>query len=301
MFDWGDLKYFLMTARAGSTLRAAQKLGVSQTTVARRIDSLEKALALRLFDRNRDGYRLSEAGSTILALAEGVQDDAEKLEREAAAYSRQFAGVVRVASVVHIADEILTPLVAEFMERYPDIRIELIGKDYDLDLVRPEIAITVYSAGDVFEPQTILRKLAEGSWAAYCSRSYAEKHGKPAGADGLEGHFIVGAEWPLMRIAAVAWFAEAARPHAVRTTSSTLSNTVAAIRSGHGIGVLPLARAVRYPDLVPCFEIPDSSYGIYFLIRESVRDVPRVKAFTEFVLARAPEIKAILEKAPAEN
>ena len=60
MYDWGDLKVFIAVARAGSTLAAARELGVNQTTVARRIAALEEALAVRLFDRHQDGYRLSE-------------------------------------------------------------------------------------------------------------------------------------------------------------------------------------------------------------------------------------------------
>ena len=64
MFDWNDLKAFLAVARGGSTLGAAKALGINQTTVARRIESLEADLSLKLFERGQSGSRLTERRST---------------------------------------------------------------------------------------------------------------------------------------------------------------------------------------------------------------------------------------------
>ena len=65
MYDWGDLRFLLATARTGSTSAAASELGVNQTTVARRIASLEAHLGVPLFERRQDGYRLTEAGAAL--------------------------------------------------------------------------------------------------------------------------------------------------------------------------------------------------------------------------------------------
>ena len=107
MYDWGDLKFFLATARRGSTLAAARELGVNQTTIARRIAALETALSLRLFERNRDGYRLTEAGAAILAQAERVASEAETVERLVAQGKRDLAGVIRVTTPEIFADVVL--------------------------------------------------------------------------------------------------------------------------------------------------------------------------------------------------
>ena len=64
MFDWNDLKYFLAVARHGSTLAAAKALGLSQSTVHRRLDELQKRLGGRLVTRRQTGYRLTELGAT---------------------------------------------------------------------------------------------------------------------------------------------------------------------------------------------------------------------------------------------
>jgi DNA-binding transcriptional LysR family regulator len=69
MFDWNDLRFFLTVARAGNTLAASRELRVSQTTVARRIEALEAALGLELFDKRRTGYVPTETARSLLACA----------------------------------------------------------------------------------------------------------------------------------------------------------------------------------------------------------------------------------------
>ena len=63
--DWTDVRHFLALARTGSVRAAGSELGVSHSTVARRVEALEERLAARLFDRSRDGYTLTAAGARI--------------------------------------------------------------------------------------------------------------------------------------------------------------------------------------------------------------------------------------------
>ena len=71
--DWDDVRHFLALARLGSVRAAGASLGVSHSTVARRVEALEERLSARLFDRNRDGYCLTEAGKHMLPGAERVE------------------------------------------------------------------------------------------------------------------------------------------------------------------------------------------------------------------------------------
>src|SRR5262245_38207480 len=80
MFDWNDLRAFLAVAKEGSTLAASRSLGVNQTTVARRLEDLERALGLKLFERGQAGSRLTEAGAALL-------DEARRVERGAEAFA----------------------------------------------------------------------------------------------------------------------------------------------------------------------------------------------------------------------
>src|SRR5215470_16546595 len=127
MYDWSDLRIFLAAARARSMLSAAGELGVNQSTVTRRIAALEAALAIRLFHRNRDGCRLSEAGQSLLAQAERVAAEAETFEHMVAQRKRNFSGVIRATTLETVANLFLTPLLSEFIDLYPAIRVELIA------------------------------------------------------------------------------------------------------------------------------------------------------------------------------
>jgi DNA-binding transcriptional LysR family regulator len=179
MFEWGDLRIFLAVARSGSTLAAARTLGVNQTTVARRVAALEAATGLRLFDRRQDGYRLSEDGSVLVAPAEKVEQAAAGLEQTVGQQRRHFGGVVRVTSTEMIANDILTPWIAEFMEVYPQIRVETIATERRLDLAGGEADIAIRSQKEPDDPGVVYRRLAPGAWALYCSRAYAERRGVP--------------------------------------------------------------------------------------------------------------------------
>ena len=72
--DWDDLKVFLALSRKGSARGAAQELGVSNSTVTRRIDDMEHKLQAHLFDRTPDGYRMTATGEQVLPTAEHVEE-----------------------------------------------------------------------------------------------------------------------------------------------------------------------------------------------------------------------------------
>ncbi|MEM7437027.1 MAG: LysR family transcriptional regulator, partial [Myxococcota bacterium] len=92
--DWNDVRYYLALARLGSVRAAGAKLGVSHSTVARRVEALEARLAARLFDRNRDGYTLTDAGRRMLSRAERVEKEMLALERDLVGQDERLAGPV---------------------------------------------------------------------------------------------------------------------------------------------------------------------------------------------------------------
>ena len=73
MFDWNDLKYFLAVARHHSTIAAGKSLGLSQSTVQRRLSELERAIGQPLVKRHPSGYRLTKFGEDLLPHAERIE------------------------------------------------------------------------------------------------------------------------------------------------------------------------------------------------------------------------------------
>ena len=88
MFDWNDLRYFLAVAREGSTLAAGRSLRVSQTTVARRIAALERALGFPIFEKRQAGYVLTPAGEELLERAQQVETSANHFAEVRSRYMR---------------------------------------------------------------------------------------------------------------------------------------------------------------------------------------------------------------------
>jgi len=299
MYDWSDVKFFLAIARAGSTLAAARDLRVNQTTVVRRIEALEAGLKTTLFDRNQDGYRLSEAGTELLAQAERVAMEAQTLERLAAQRGRHLSGAVRVTTMDTFANLVLMPMLADFIELHPDIKIELICADHRLDLARGDADIAIRAGTLPNEPGIVVRKLADDPWAVYCSPSYAAKRGIPRCGDDLNAHAIIGAEGHVANLSPFIWLTQAA-PHAtVRSSCSSVVSTLAAIRAGHGVGPLPqIALWIGNSDLIECFALPQFDSGYYLATRADMKEVPRIKAFSEFIVARIAGAKPILEGKP---
>ena len=111
--------------RTGTVRAAAGTLGVSHSTVARRIDTMERKLAGRLFDRLPTGYVVTAAGEDMLKVAELVENEMDGLERRILGHDRKLAGRVRVTMVDGLATGLLMPHLADFTRKYPDIELEV--------------------------------------------------------------------------------------------------------------------------------------------------------------------------------
>jgi DNA-binding transcriptional LysR family regulator len=294
MYDWSDLRIFLAAARARSMLGAAGELGINQSTVTRRVAALEKALEIRLFHRNRDGCHLTEAGQSLFVQAERVAAEAETFERLVAQRKRELSGVIRVTTLESVANQVLTPLVSDFIELYPGIRVELIATNKRLDLARGDADIAIRACRAPTQSGIVIRKLADDPWKLYCSSGYSDRRGVPRLASDLNQHVLIGADGDLAKLDPFIWLAKTASQAVVRSVCSHLPNMLAAIQAGHGVGALPSSIGIP-PDLVECFPMPDFKFGIYLMTRDSLKDLPRVKEFNKFIVARRGVLKRALE------
>ena len=94
--DWDDLKVFLALSRKGSARGAAQELGVSNSTITRRLDDMEHKLRVHLFDRTPDGYRMTAAGEQVLPTAEHVEELVLGVERKITGGDQELQGSIRL-------------------------------------------------------------------------------------------------------------------------------------------------------------------------------------------------------------
>ena len=295
MFDWNDLRHFLAVARAGSTLGAAKRLGVNQTTVARRLDALEAAGGVKLFERDRAGASLTEAGVDLLADAEAVEKAALAVEHRLAAQRRGLAGVVRLTTSEALATIGVVPALGEFRRLYPDIQIDLVLTDAFLDIEKGEADIALRATYGLESSNLVARKVADDFWGVYCSRDYAGKHGIPASRESLAGHAVVDGEGALEGLPPVAWLREAAGG-AGPLRCSTINNIVNAAAAGLGLAALPSGLGDRHPDLVWCQPVTtEGQASFWVLTRQDLKQVPRIRAFIDFIV---PHLAASMRQTP---
>lgn len=291
VFDWNDLKYFLAVARAGSTLAAGRALGVSQTTAARRVAALEQALGRSLFERRAAGYMLTVEGDALLAQAEAVEAATAALVDLAASRSRDASGAVRLTTDHIFAVTILAPIMRDLHEAHPAIRIELDASSELRDLAAGAADIALRRCARPEGAGLVGRRLAEDSWALYCSRGYADAHGRPRSRRELPGHALIGGGgdgvWKVYR----AWLEENGLEDAVAIHHDSPIGLLSAVRAGSGLAVLPRIVADNDSELLRCLPpAPDKDHGLWLLTHERLRQVPRVRVVLDFLAARFAEL-----------
>jgi DNA-binding transcriptional LysR family regulator len=287
MFDWNDLRYFLTVAREGSTLAAGRALRVSQTTVARRIAALEKALGVPLFEKRQAGYALTPAGQELRSRAELVEASATSFADAASAQSRDTSGTVRITTQDIFGVTLLAPVLRELHERHPEIMIELDDSQDFRDLGEGEADIALRSATGELGAGVVGRRLGPDHWTLYCSRDYAAQHGVPRTRAQLKNHAFIGGGGPKLWRAYSAWLHDLDLDDRVIMHHTSAMGMMSAIRSGLGIAVLPCVVADSDPDLIQCVPPRDGHNRTMWLVtHERVRKSPRVRVVIDFLYDR---------------
>jgi len=165
--NWNDLRFVLALARSQSLAGAARRLGVNETTVARRVAQAEQRLGARLFERNLGRLHPTEAGAAVVAGAERVELEVQALESATSGADRLAAGSVRVTSVPIIVNRILVPALPRLLSDHPQLRVELIAEPRDLSLTKREADIALRLARPRKEVRAIARRIGQLDYAVY--------------------------------------------------------------------------------------------------------------------------------------
>lgn len=287
MFDWNEMKAFLAVARSGSTAAAARLMGVNQTTVARWLDSLERDLGCRLVDRGQGGARLTELGQALVAEAEAMERAAGAVERTVESQRREVSGVVRVTCSEALANIGIVPFLGEFNALYPDLRLELELGERMVDLEAGEADVAIRSAVAMPDSNLIARKLATVDWALYCSRDYIARQGDPRGPEGLKGHTLMVGDGEAEKLPGMPMTLALAPEAAAVLTFSSLTSLISGLHAGLGVGPMPCPMADFEPALVQVRPPwPQARATTWLVTRAELKDVPRVRAFIDFITPR---------------
>lgn len=280
--DWADLRFVLGVARTGSLTAASIELRVSQSTVSRRIDALERDLGVRLFARGQTGYVLTDQGREVLTRAEAVEDRALDLERMAHEQVRSAAGVVRLATAETLATRLLIPALPKLAERHPHLRLEIVTGTSPVALSRREADVALRllrpEAGNL-----TVRRVGGMGHGLYGSNDYLSRH-PPRGDSPFAGRAAVAWDEAYSHLPAARWLAEAWPDAPVALVVSSLEAHLAAARAGLGLAVLPCFLAADEPTLVRL--LPPTSVleeHLWLLTHADLASSARVRAVAEFL------------------
>lgn len=276
-WEWSDLRYFLAVARSGSTSAAARLLGVNQTTCARRIEVLERALGLILFERTSAGYPITPAGAALMSEAERAEQGAIAFERLAVEQARAIHSVVRLTAGDFLAELIAVPAIAALAKTTPELRVELDISSKVVDLACGDADVALRAALAIKEPDLVARKIMATPWAFYCSNGYAAQTGAPRTMSEAMAH-------PLVTLAGTpAEMLRSLHPAAdIRHTTNSMTALVSALCGGHGVGALPVIVGDRQPGLTRCFDVPiGNTGGIWIVYHERLRHAPQVRILVD--------------------
>src|ERR1051326_808736 len=276
--DWEDVRYFVALARRGTLSATARDLRVNHATVARRVASLEAAGGHPLFDRRADGYALTADGKAVLDEARPMDEAALSVLRRLDA-GTDLNGLVRLAIGRVLAERFLIDRLRAFHARYPAIDLEVIGGSRVVSLARREADLAL-RYGSPKDSDLIARRVATIGFGLYAAPGYRDNidAGAPPAFIGFddESDYIV-------ELASISHqFGE--RRFALRTNSQTTQ--AAAARAGFGIALLPRYFAAADPDLVPVSlanRLPERE--VWLVIRRDLRNVPRVRALADYLVA----------------
>ncbi|MEC9346801.1 MAG: LysR family transcriptional regulator [Pseudomonadota bacterium] len=292
--DWDKLRIFHTVAEAGSFTHAGEILNLSQSAVSRQVSALEESLRTTLFRRHARGLILTEQGELLyqtarevfakLAMAEAMLTDAKEKPR----------GELKVSTTVGLGSTWLTPRIREFIEAYPDITVNLLLTDGELDLTMREadIAIRLWPPT---QPDLVQRKLMTVHFHLYASADYIKRRGAPKTVEDLDRHSLViygddspnparASEW-LMSLGA-----DPARPRQPVLKVNNIYGLLLAVESGLGIGALPSyivqsqSQPVRVLD-----DVAGPEFDTYFVYPEELRNSKRITVFRDFLIRKVAE------------
>lgn len=295
MIDWSDLRFVLAVARTGSALRAAQLLGVNQTTVMRRMTQLEDAVGAPLFERKQSGYHATPLGERIAAVAARIEDEVNALESAIGAERRALSGSVRLTTSEALASRVVAPLLSGFRKAHAGVLIELMVDDRRLDLARGDADVALRTGSRPDGAGIVARRLPDVAWSVYCSRSYADEHGAPVSVEALDGHPILGIDGALAGRPAPLFLTRAAPNSKVSARSNSLANLVSALKAGMGIAMLPCLIGDAEAGLVRCLPpVSGVESEMWLIVREDVKSAPHVRAFADFLAAEIQKRRGML-------
>jgi DNA-binding transcriptional LysR family regulator len=290
--DWDKLRIFHAAAEAGSFTHAADKLHLSQSAISRQVSSLEQDVGVSLFNRHARGLILTEQGEILFRTAHDVLMKLENATALLTESKEKPTGKLRVTTTVGLGTGWLSARAQEFVEQYPDIQVQLIldNEELDLNMRQADCAIRLRQPQ---QPDLIQRRLFTVHFHAYAAPSYIARYGKPESVAELDKHRIVNFGEPaptyLKDINALETIGRPdGDPRPVHFQINNLVSVKNAVQRGVGIGLLPDYLIDKESGLVQVLpEMEQPSFDTFFCYPEAMKSAAKLNVFRDFLFSKA--------------
>ncbi|WP_343609993.1 LysR family transcriptional regulator [Novosphingobium sp.] len=295
--DFEGWAIFAKVAQRGSFSRAAEELGLAKTTVSKAVARLEARMRTNLFQRTTRKLTLTESGRQSLARATRILSDGAAIEADIIEETVSPRGLVRLAALSAMGIEIIAPALPEFLERFPDIEVDLVLTDNQVDIVAEgfDAAVQLEGSGASTLRSTRLWTLRRPLVAA---PSLIERLGMPQGPEDLTrypavvaSHIPDAMEWTFAHQNDAGGAPHHAEPISVRVQPRYRANhadaMIPALVNGVGIGVIaeyfitPHLKDGRLIELLPEWSVPPRP--IYLVTPPGRARPARVRVLLDFL------------------
>lgn len=282
---WDDLQIVLAIAETGSLSGASRALRISHATVFRRLNEMERRLKVTLFERSRTGYIPTLSGDDLAASARRVQSEVNGAERRIIGQDLTLSGSLRITTTDTLFAGLLSPLLASFRQRYPDITLEVVISNQRQSLSRREADIAIRPTRQ--PPETLVgRKLSDISLAIYGQKALWQNAplllNTPLPLDpvSLQKEAWIGPDVQLGDTALEKWMMDKRAAYKL----DSMLGMQSAVRHGAGIAVLPCYLADADEALLKLSApIEALTTPLWLLTHPDLRHVARVRAFMQAI------------------
>ena len=286
-----SIRAFTKVVQHSSFAAAARDLRLSRSAVSKYVLELEEELGVQLLSRTTRSVTATENGQAYYERCLAILSDLEEADLTATRLQAEVRGLLRINAPMSFGTLHLARAVADFMEKYPDLRIQLLLSDQQVDPVQEGFDVTLRIA-DLPASSMIARRIAPARRAICASPSYLARHGTPKHPDDLRGHacltyghLATGNQWKLTGPDGDHWIAI---PWTLCTNNAEVLRDAAV--QGRGIALLPTFIAGadfqqgRLATILTGYQVPEIS--IYAIYPETRHLSLKVRVFIDFLVER---------------
>jgi len=236
-----SMKIFRRVAETGNFSEVAREMSFSQPTISKHIAALEKHLDVKLLNRSTRQMSLTDTGKQYYDRCAYLLDELAETESTLRNQQSQPAGILRINTPITYGERRILPYLWKFLEKYPELKIDMIMDDHYIDLVKEGVDMAV-RVGPMTDSSLIARKIGDSPRVTIASSEYIEKHGAPDDLSDLKNHNCI--VYTLLTTCDEWHFSGADGPQTIRVSGRFSVNNPNAIRqavlAGQGIAVTPI-------------------------------------------------------------